>query len=144
MASRGLVQTLQHKIHKGHRGHVRQAAMKGVRSDREQFCLRYRAIPPIESHLTRDIICVAMPCGEMTTLHSIAFIRASGGFQKCHYLCRRMTPTLSLSVREPFLTMMEYKKRPEEWGRLDAFRTFDWAKFLTIPWLYNRQNHQKS
>jgi len=39
---------------------------------------------------------------------------------------------------------MEYKKRPEEWGRLDAFRTFDWAKFLTIPWLYNRQNHQKS
>lgn len=28
--------------------------------------------------------------------------------------------SLSLSVREPFLTMMEYKKRPEEWGRLDS------------------------
>lgn len=28
--------------------------------------------------------------------------------------------SLSLSVREPFLTMMEFKKRPEEWGRLDS------------------------
>ena len=28
--------------------------------------------------------------------------------------------SLSLSVREPFFTMMEFKKRPEEWGRPDS------------------------
>nr|NGX60467.1 hypothetical protein [Chlamydiota bacterium] len=28
--------------------------------------------------------------------------------------------SLSVQVREPFLTMMEFKKRPEEWGRLDS------------------------
>ncbi len=28
--------------------------------------------------------------------------------------------SLSLSVRESFLTMIEFKKRPEEWGRLDS------------------------
>lgn len=38
---------------------------------------------------------------------------------------------LTNSVREPFLTMLDFKKRPGEWGRLDAFRTFYW-KNLTI------------
>jgi site-specific DNA recombinase len=28
--------------------------------------------------------------------------------------------TLSVSVREPFLTMMDFKKRPGEWGRSDS------------------------
>ncbi len=28
--------------------------------------------------------------------------------------------SLSVSVREPFLTMMDFKNRPEEWGRLDS------------------------
>lgn len=36
--------------------------------------------------------------------------------------------TLSVSVQEPFLTMMDFKNRPGEWGRLDGFRTFDWRK----------------
>ena len=27
--------------------------------------------------------------------------------------------SLLVQVREPFLTMMEYKKRPKEWGNLD-------------------------
>jgi hypothetical protein len=29
---------------------------------------------------------------------------------------------LSLSVHEPFLTMMEFKKRPKEWERADSNR----------------------
>lgn len=28
--------------------------------------------------------------------------------------------SLSFSVREPFLTMMDFKNRPKEWGRLDS------------------------
>ena len=28
--------------------------------------------------------------------------------------------SLSVSVREPFLTMMDFKNRPGEWGRLDS------------------------
>jgi site-specific DNA recombinase len=28
--------------------------------------------------------------------------------------------SLSVQVREPFLTMMDYKKRPGEWGRSDS------------------------
>ena len=39
--------------------------------------------------------------------------------------------SLSVSVREPFLTMLDFKNRPEEWGRLDAFRTFDWKNLFT-------------
>ena len=28
--------------------------------------------------------------------------------------------SLSVSVREPFLTMLDFKNRPGEWGRLDS------------------------
>ena len=40
--------------------------------------------------------------------------------------------SLSISVQEPFRTMMDYKDRPAEWGRLDGFRTFDWRKFSSL------------
>ena len=30
--------------------------------------------------------------------------------------------SLSVSVREPFLTMLDFKNRPEEWGRADSNR----------------------
>jgi hypothetical protein len=35
---------------------------------------------------------------------------------------------LSVQVTEPFKTMVDYKEHIEERGRLDGFRTFDWAK----------------
>ena len=37
---------------------------------------------------------------------------------------------LSIETCEPFSTLVDYKKSPKGWGRLDAFRTFDWGKLM--------------
>jgi hypothetical protein len=36
---------------------------------------------------------------------------------------------LLVQMCEPFSTMLDYKKRPKGWGRLDGFRIFDWKAF---------------
>ncbi|MBX9744882.1 MAG: hypothetical protein K2X08_06710 [Chlamydiales bacterium] len=50
---------------------------------------------------------------------------------------------LSVSVQEPFLTMIGYKECPTNWRWRDAFRTFSWRGFPISATLFSKKLNSK-